>query len=404
MPVEPMPAAVRCGAALSTQADMGAALAELCRKGLDQLSGSVDLAVVFVSHHYGPRFGRFAESLCKYLGTQNVIGCTGEAIVGGNREVEEGPAIALWLAQLPGVRIMPMHLEFDRKPDGGIFTGWPDRPSPSSDAPSAESAAMLVLGEPFSFPADSLLERLNEDEPGLPVIGGLASGATQPGVNRVLLGSQEFASGAVAVRLEGNIRLRSVVSQGCRPIGKRFVVTKAERNLIAGLGGKPPLEQFSAIFRELPTHEQALVERGLHVGIVVDEYREDYARGDFLVRNVIGADPETGSIAIGDYVRVGQTVQFHLRDAQSADEDLKELLATYKRSGGDPAGALLFTCNGRGVRFFDQPDHDASCLRSELGDVPTAGFFAQGEIGPIGGKNFLHGYTASAAIFERHPV
>jgi small ligand-binding sensory domain FIST len=358
------------------------------------------LAVVFVSHHHGPRYGRFAESLCKYLGTETLIGCTGESIVGGDREIEEGPAISLWLAHLPRTRVSPLRLEFERTPDGGLFTGLP---SPVEEKPSP--GTMLLLGEPFSFPADALLERLQDDEPGLPVIGGMASGAHEPGANKLILGPREYDRGAVAVRIAGPARIDSLVSQGCRPIGPQYVVTKAERNLLLGLGGKPPLEQFRQVYQELPTSEQALVQRGLHVGVVTNEYQETFSRGDFLVRNVVGADPETGAIGIGDYVRVGQTVRFHLRDAASADDDLRELLAGYQRdtiqsAEEAPIGALLFTCNGRGTRLFDQPDHDARAVQSSLGSLPLAGFFAQGEIGPVGGRNFVHGFTASMAIFR----
>lgn len=385
---------VRCGAALSTVEDTGAAIAEVCRRALEQLNGPVDLAVVFASHHHGPRFGRLAESLCKYLGTENLIGCTGEAIVGGNREVENGPAISLFLAELPGTHVTPILLDFERTPDGGLFTGL----EPITVAAESSNSSLLLLAEPFSFPADALLERLADDVPGLPIVGGMASGAPEPGRNRLLLGPVELASGAVGLLLDGAVKLRTIVSQGCRPIGPPLVVTKAERNLILALGGKPAFSQFRQIYEELPTSEQLLVRHGLHVGVVTNEYQDEFSRGDFLVRNVVGADPESGTIAIGDYVRVGQTIRFHLRDAQSADEDLRELLVASKLT--NPAGALLFTCNGRGTRLFEQADHDVSCLRAAFGDVPIAGFFAQGEIGPIGQRNFLHGFTSSIAVFE----
>jgi len=191
-----------------------------------------------------------------------------------------------------------------------------------------------------------------------------------------------------------------VVSQGCRPIGRPFVVTKAERNVILELGGAPALAKLRELFAELAPDDQRLAQQGLHVGQVINEYQEAFGRGDFLVRNVQGVDPDTGAIAIGDFVRVGQTVQFHVRDAETADEDLNALLASARQSaGGDCQGALVFTCNGRGTRLFDEPHHDAGCLARHF-DVPAAGFFAQGEIGPIGGKNFLHGFTASIALFR----
>jgi small ligand-binding sensory domain FIST len=404
------PSQTRCGAACSTQADTAAAVAEVCRQAMDQLNAPVDLAVAFVSHHHGPHFGALAASLCKYLGTENLIGCTGESIAGDSRELEDQPALSLWLAHLPGAQVERFHLQFERTPDGGTFVGWPEiDAAPSDDSSAISHDTLLLLGEPYSCPADALLERLNEDSPGVQVLGGMASGGHEPGMNRVMCGPHEFGTGAAVVRLRG-ARVRPIVSQGCRPIGNRFVITKADRNVLLGLGGKPPLEQFRGIYAELPNHEQMLVRNGLHVGVVTDEYRDDYSRGDFLVRNVVGVDPESGAIAIGDYARVGTTVQFHLRDAASADEDLRELLAAYRKRrlaelGGDDslqpcAGALLFTCNGRGTRLFEQPHHDAAAVQNILGPLPLAGFFAQGELGPIGPRNYLHGFTASIAVFE----
>jgi small ligand-binding sensory domain FIST len=292
-----------------------------------------------------------------------------------------------------------MHLELEQTPEGGTIVGWSDRLPPRWPADSG----MLLLGEPFSFPADLLLERLNEDQPGVPVMGGMASGGWTAGQNRVFLNDEMLDSGAVAIWLHGAIRLRSIVSQGCRPIGRHFVVTKAERNVIFELSGQPALKQLSEIFQTLSPEEQQLARNGLHVGRVINEYQDEFHRGDFLVRNVLGVDSSTGAIAIGDFVRAGQTVQFHLRDAASADEDLRELLGAAASTADDSAGsrgALLFTCNGRGTRLFDAPHHDAGALQSALGDVPVAGFFAQGEAGPVGGKNFLHGFTASVALFE----
>jgi small ligand-binding sensory domain FIST len=216
----------------------------------------------------------------------------------------------------------------------------------------------------------------------------------------LLLGRAVLAEGAVAALVSGPVRLRTVVSQGCRPIGRHYVVTKAERNVIYELGGKPALIQLKEIFDTLPAREQVLVQRALHLGRVVSEYQDRFEQGDFLVRNVVGLDPSSGAIAVGDYIRTGQTVQFHVRDQEAADAELKQLLATAAKRSPGPAGALLFTCNGRGTRMFSQPNHDAECLAKSLGNVPVAGLFAQGEIGPIGRQNFLHGFTASVAIFE----
>jgi small ligand-binding sensory domain FIST len=214
----------------------------------------------------------------------------------------------------------------------------------------------------------------------------------------LFLGEQSIDSGAAGMLMRG-VGMRSVVSQGCRPIGQPLVVTKAQQNVIEQLGGQPPLEQLRALWPSLSPREQGLVQQGLHVGQVINEYQPQFRRGDFLVRNVVGADPQHGVIAIGDFVRPGQTVQFHVRDAQTADEDLRELLAA-ARDERQAAAALLFTCNGRGTRLFSEPHHDAAALADLLGDIPVAGFFAQGEIGPVGGKNFLHGFTASVVLFD----
>jgi small ligand-binding sensory domain FIST len=216
----------------------------------------------------------------------------------------------------------------------------------------------------------------------------------------LLLGGETFAEGAVAVYLQGGVSMRTIVSQGCRPIGKPFVVTKADRNVIVELGGKPAFTQLREIFQSLPTRDKQLVQTSLHVGRVVSEYRDHFEQGDFLIRNVIGLDPKQGAIAIGDYIRPGQTVQFHVRDADAADGELKQLVAAVAAAGGAPAGGLLFACNGRGTRMFPEPHHDARVLAEKFGPIPVSGFFAMGELGAVGEQNFVHGHTASIVLFE----
>jgi small ligand-binding sensory domain FIST len=384
---------------LATVVDTSRAIRNACREVVAQLQAKATLAVLFASHHHESAFDTLATSVLEHTGAESLIGCTGEAIVGGDREIEGQPALALWLAYLPGAQIHAMHLTFEQTPEGLSFLGWPDE---LLDADNwAATAGMLVLGDPFSFPADQFLSRMNEDHPGVPVIGGMASGARMPGQNRLWLDGDSIHEGAVALLLRGPLRLRTVVSQGCRPIGRPFVVTKAHLNIILELGGQPALKVVKDLFESLPAHDQALMQQGLHVGRVINELQDRFERGDFLVRNVIGADPESGAIALGDMVRAGQTVQFHVRDADSADEDLRALLSASNALGGaPPVGALLFTCNGRGTRLFRSADHDARTLREHAGDIPTAGFFAQGELGPIGRRNFIHGFTASIALFE----
>jgi small ligand-binding sensory domain FIST len=201
--------------------------------------------------------------------------------------------------------------------------------------------------------------------------------------------------------LSGSLRTTTVVSQGCRPIGHHLIVTKTEGNVVQELGGKPALLQLKAIFDALPTSDQQLVQRGLHLGRVVNEYQDHFEQGDFLVRNVMGVDPNDGTLAVGDFFRPGQTVQFHVRDHTTADEEMRQLLAAVRDDPQSmPRAGLLFTCNGRGSRLFPEPGHDAKLLQEYLGDIPLAGFFAAGELGPIAGSNFMHGFTASAVLFH----
>ncbi|MEX2188587.1 MAG: FIST N-terminal domain-containing protein [Pirellulales bacterium] len=399
-------------AALSRAGDTSQAVQEVCDAILssraanddadqpDNASASPTLVLAFFSPHHAANAAALAGGICDRLQTTALIGCSGESIAGGGEEIEDGPALSVWAADLPGADVQLMQLDYARAADGGSFVGWPDA---LIDA-WPERAALLLLGEPFSFPADVLLESLGDEHPGVSVIGGMAGGGHGPGENRLIFGRGEVRQGAVAAMLSGSVRVRPVVSQGCRPIGQPYVITKAERNIVHELGGKQPLALLKELFATLPVEDQRMMQSGLHLGRVTNEYQEGFQRGDFLVRNVIGVDGETGAIAIGDYVRTGQTVQFHLRDAASADEDLRELLAAVKedavKEGGHAAAALLFTCNGRGTRLFDAPHHDAAAIRSVLGEIPLAGFFAQGEIGPIGGRSFVHGFTASLAVFE----
>jgi len=384
-------------AALSTSASLDEAIVNTCDEVAAKLGSPPDLIMAFVSSNRADECEQIAQEICQRFGSDCFIGCTGESIVGTGREVELQSALSLWAAVLPGASLQTMHLNFERSPEGGAIVGWPD----DLEDEWPDGTAMILLGDPFSFPADALLERLNEDRPGVPVIGGMASGAGAPGESRLLIGPAAHQEGAVAVVVHGGVKVRTVVSQGCRPIGTHFVITKAERNVIFELGGKPALIQLKQIFDTLPTREQQLVQNGLHVGRVVSEYQESFQQGDFLIRNVMGIDPDNGSIVVGEFVRPGQTVQFQIRDHQTADDELKQLLAAVRdNSEASPLGALLFTCNGRGTRLFQKDHHDARLVQETLGEIPLAGFFAAGELGPVSGQNFMHGFTASIALFE----
>jgi small ligand-binding sensory domain FIST len=385
-------------AALSTSTDSIEAFDQACSRGLSALGGEPALALMFFSPHHAADAGQLAAAARRRLGAGCVLGCMGESIVGNDREIEQEPALSLWLARWnKPVQVEPFHLALEETPDGYSLIGLPD----NLEDVDPRQGIMLLLGDPFSFPAEDFLRQLNEKRPGLRVLGGMASGGRGPGQHPLLLNGEVKQMGAVGVLLHGAVSVRSIVSQGCRPFGRHYVITRARDNLILELGGKPPLEQLQALWQELNPRDQNLFQRGLHVGRVINEYQGEFHRGDFLVRNVLGLERESGALAITDRVRVGQTIQFHVRDSASADEDLHELLRMDGNAGGPrPAGALLFTCNGRGTRLFSEPHHDASAVQGETGAVPLAGFFAQGEIGPIGGQNFIHGFTASVVLFE----
>lgn len=382
---------MKCSVALSTDPGPEAAIAEvLARVEADLGESRANLMVAFASAEHAETLPRLARELMARELAGHVLGCTGETIIGAGREVEQGPALALWAFEGPVADVRPARVEpGDEEPAGDLLE------------PADASSLLLLLGDPFTFPADAWLKRLAAACPGLRVAGGMASAGRAPGSNRLVLGREAFADGAVAVRidLDPGDAIRTVVSQGCRPIGRPLIVTKVEANLVRELGRRPALQVLREVFDGLTDDEQQLARQGLHLGRVINEYQESFKRGDFLVRNVLGAD-DAGGIAISDLPRVGQTVQFHVRDAATADEDLRALLLESNPSTGRDAGALLFSCNGRGTRLFPGPDHDVRTLGDSLGPVPVAGFFAMGEFGPVGGQNFVHGFTASVAIFE----
>jgi small ligand-binding sensory domain FIST len=327
------------------------------------------------------------------------MGGIGEAVVGTGQEIEHRAGLSLWLGKWAGgIELEQCHLTPQQTSDGLSLLGWPDGLVEGGPDPGT----LLLLGDPFTFPAQEIfLPQVDADYPGLRVHGGMASGMAGPGQTPLVLGAEVVDTGAVGVLLRGPTGVRGVVSQGCRPIGVPLVVTKGQDNVILELGGQNPMARLKAMYDELPTHDQDLFQRGPHVGLAMTEYRDRFSRGDFLVRNLYGVDRATGAMAITDRVRVGQTVQFHVRDAASADEDLRLLLRQeLAAKPAKPQAALVFTCNGRGTRLFGEPHHDAAVLRDEVGPVPVAGLFAAGEFGPVGGRNFIHGFTASVVLFE----
>jgi small ligand-binding sensory domain FIST len=347
------------------------------------------LAYLFLSPAHLAEVEIAAAVIREQLGPEHLLGCVAEGVVGGPRELESGPALALWAGALPDARLQTFHLEAVPADEGVAVTGVPEFED--------DTALVTMLVDPFSFPAGSFLRLLNDDYPGLPVVGGIAAGAGAPGAQVLILDGEHHSNGVVGAALSG-VPVRTIVSQGCAPIGRDAVVTGAEGNIVFELAGEPALTRLKADLAGLPPERLRLAAEGLLVGIVINENRAEYGRGDYLVRALLGADEDSGAIAVGDEVRVGQTLRFHVRDAASADEDLRESLAD-GLAGESAVGALLFTCNGRGTHMFTEPDHDARLLSEAVGSQALAGFFCGGEIGPVGGRAFLHGFTATTAVF-----
>ena len=381
--------------ALSTEQDLDTALHEVSGQGLAELETTPDLAFVFVSSDRVHRADYIAKTLTRLLDTECLVGCVATSVIGSGAEIEASPAVSIWLAKLPATQVLTMHLTFEATSEGNEILGWPDELLESWP----NDATLIVLGEPFSSPAESLLQQIDARFPGSCVVGGMASASHQPGRNALLWGAEALSHGAVCVLLSGSPRVYPVVSQGCRPIGEPFVVTQSEGNIIQELGGQTVMRQLQKLFETLPNSDKELVHRGLHIGRVVSEYQSHRGQGDFLVRNVTGIDSETGTMTVGDYFRRGQTVQFHVRDQATADGEMRQLLSEVVHLKREPLAGLLFSCNGRGTRLFDETDHDVGLIAEHFGEIPLAGFFAAGELGPVGSQNFVHGLTASMAVF-----
>jgi small ligand-binding sensory domain FIST len=363
-----------------------------------QLQGGdkVDVAFAFFTGHHRENAEEIVETLWLELDAQTIVGCSAEGVIGGDREIERAAGISLIVAEMPRVRAHPFHIGGDT--DWRRVLGDPDELAERIGY-GPQTRAIIGFGDPFSTPTDSLLKALDAAAPNAPLIGGMSSAAGRGGDNVLFRNDQIFDGGFVGMSISGPVRVETVVSQGCRPVGRPMVITKSHDNIIEMLGGKPALEALRQTVVEMSDGERQQLSNGLFLGRAISEYRETFGRGDFLVRNVIGVDDDAKAIGVADYVKTGQTVQFHLRDAATASEDLAALLDAQK-AGEAAAGALLFSCNGRGSRLFNVAGHDIGVSRRSMPATPVAGFFAAGELGPVGGKNFIHGHTASFALFR----
>jgi small ligand-binding sensory domain FIST len=385
---------VTFASALSEHPDPAEATGEVIGAVLEQLGTEPDVAAVFASPQHRDTFGDMAAAINRMLRPGVLAGTTAVAVLGGSREVEDSPAIGLWAGRL-AARPRPVRLQATPTASGIALQGL----SASTFEPGD---ALLLLADPFSLPVDAIIDALTEFEMpeatetlSVPVVGGMASAANVPGDNRLVLDDEVMSSGGVGVVLPGGVATRTVVSQGCRPIGDPMIVTRADGNLVIEIAGRPALDRLDDLVRAADAEERSLLASGLQIGIAIDEHRATFERGDFLVRGVVGADRLQRALAVGDRVAVGTTVQFQVRDAVAADEDLRAMLAD---ATGD--AALVFTCNGRGQRLFGEPDHDARVVHDTLGSPALAGMFCAGEFGPVGGRSFVHGFTASVLVFR----
>lgn len=429
-PFQPNAPSMRFAAGLSGHLDAATAAAHVAESCAEALGGGgggggggVDLAMLFVSAQHTEKIPLIAQTVRRALGPRCLIGCNAEAVLGGQSELENAAGVSLLAGRLPGVQLHTFTGERLVVADDGSEEARERLGRDFGAAPDLR--ATFVFTDPFSFPLVALLPAMNaarvrgpEGAAGL-LIGGVASGGTKPGTNTLILDDRIVREGAVGVSLRGPVAVDAVVSQGCRAFGPTFVITGARKNIIMTLGGRPAMQAISEAIEELGDEDRALLEKGLFVGRVINEYKERFGRDDFLIRNVVGVDPNSGAIVVSDFFRVGQTIRLHMRDAKTASEDLA-LLLDAQQLRERPAGALLITCNGRGSKLFPEPHHDAAAISRAFRPeppaeqvakggapidpaghtLPLAGFFAAGEIGPIGNDSFLHGHTACLALFR----
>jgi small ligand-binding sensory domain FIST len=380
------------------------------RQALEECAASIrtnlgdtapDLAVVFASSEYASDYPELPAIVAELLGPQVLaLGCSGGGIIGGGAEIEQEPAVSLTAASLPGVHIQPIRLEGDVLPD---MDAPPDKWHEALGVSPDEEPQFVLLADPMSFPAQNLLLGMDYAFPSAAKIGGLASAAQGARQNGLFLGQQYHDSGAVGVALSGNIVVETVVAQGCRPIGAPMHITKSDRNFLVELDGKQPLDVLRSLFQQADQRDRDLMQNSLFLGVVMDALIDEPQQGDFLIRNVMGMDQRSGVLAIGEMLKEGQLVQFHLRDADTSAEDLTAVLERYATDNREnPAhGALLFSCLGRGKYLYGKSNHDTEVFHDKVGEaVPLGGFFCNGEIGPVSGTTFLHGYTSSFGIFR----
>lgn len=359
----------------------------------------VSLALVFITPKLFSRAREILEILRVHAQIPLLAGCSSATLIANDEEVEDADGLVLALYHLPGVELRGLHFTQEEIEEANGPGYWHLETGVTAD----DTNGWLTFADPFHLDLEAWLKQWNDAYAPLPIVGGLASGDFTERATQVYLNGDVFEEGGVAIAVGGAVRLAGVVSQGCTPIGETWTITEAEKNFIHQIGNRPAYRVLLDTFNALSDADKTKTRNNLFVGLVINEYLEEFHRGDFLIRNLLGVDPSNGTLAIGALPRAGQTVQFQRRDAAAATEDMAELLARARNQlGGQPIyGGVLCCCNGRGTGLFGEPDHDASLVQERLGPLGLSGFFCNGEIGPVGEKNFLHGYTASLALFVK---
>lgn len=390
-----VPGRFSAAVALSTSGESEVAIDEVCARLVEGFGSQPDLAVAFFTPHHVEAAARISELLRARLAPDHLVGCSASGVIGGGREIESGPGLVVWAARLPGARVQAFHLEFKASTGGGMVNGWPD---------AGPSASAVLMVDPFSFPLDPFLSSLRDIAEMPRVVGGVASGGTRPGSNRFLVDDQVLASGAAGFVLDGNAALEPLVSQGCRPVGRTFTVTRSERNVIYELDDATAYEGLSEVVGGLREEDSRAFRLAPQVGLAAVRSTGDLGQEGFLIRGVVGIDQESGSVAISDAAPKGMRLRFHARDSATAHEDFGNLLGLASGLYPAAAGGLLFSCTGRGATLFGAPDHDAELAQTYFPGLPIGGMFAAGEIGSVCGLPYIHGFTASLGLLVEREV